>query len=44
MMVRDALEECVKRIQKAETFEFDHQKFTLDEFIAYLNMFIKSIG
>ena len=44
MMVRDALEDCVKRIQKAETFEFDHQKFTLDEFIAYLNMFIKSIG
>jgi len=44
MMVRDALEDCVKRIQKAETFEFDNSKMTLDEFIASLNMFIKSIG
>ena len=44
MMVRDKLGECVKHIQNAETFTFDHSDMTLDELIKCLNAIIKRIN
>jgi predicted transcriptional regulator len=40
-VVREALEDCVKRIQKAETFQSDME---LDDMLAMLNALIKAIG
>ena len=41
MMVRDSLADCVKRIQKAETFKSD---MDTDDIIAAINALIKRIG
>jgi len=41
MMVRDGLAECVKRIQKAETFK---STMDADDLVANLNALIKTIG
>ena len=41
MMVRDALADCVKRIQKAETFK---SEMDTDDIIAAINALIKRIG
>ena len=41
MMVRDALADCVKKIQKAETFK---STMDADDLVANLNALIKTIG
>lgn len=41
MMVRDALADCVKKIQKAETFKAD---MDIDDMIKAINALIKRIG